>query len=154
MGDSYTATVQFGGPSGQGYVTMAEKAVAKEALDKVGVFENGVFRRNTDVPGKRNQDGFEALWEQAAGRDLVYPPAQYEFPVLMHPENFQWLPLAGVEGVEEKALGTFLDCQIPCAQYRLAAGAGHRQGPGHLSGSERRRFAGRRELQAVHGAVS
>ena len=123
VGDSYTATVQFGGPSGQGYVTMAEKAVAKEALDKIGTFENGVFRRNPGVPGKKNMDGFEALWEQAAGRDLVYPPAQYEFPVLMHPENFAWTPVDGVKGVEQKALGTFLDCQIPCAIYRLSSGA-------------------------------
>jgi len=150
VGDSYTATVQFGGPSGQGYVTMAEKAAAKAALDKVGVFENGVFRRNPDVAGRRNQDGFEALWEQAAGREMVYPSAQYELPVLMHPENFQWMPLSGVEGVEEKALGAFLDCQIPCALYRLSSGARFTaegrgiylvlNGGGSLDGENYRRF--------------
>ncbi len=149
-GDSYTATLQFGGPSGQGYVTMAQKAVAKEALSKIGVFENGVFRRNADVPGKRNMDGFEALWEQAAGRELVYPEAAYEFPVLMHPENFQWIAMEGVSGVEEKALGTFLDCRIPCALYRLSPGSTFQakgrgvylvlSGGGLLEGDNYRRF--------------
>jgi hypothetical protein len=122
VGDSYTATVQFGGPSGQGYVTFEEKQAAKAALDKIGVFEKGVFRRNPGVPGKKNMDGFEALWEQVAGRELIYPQPQYQNPVLMHPENFQWTPLAGVAGVEQKALGVFTDCQIPCVLYRLSAG--------------------------------
>lgn len=123
VGESYTATVQFGGPSGQGYVTLEQKNVAKAELDKIGVFEKGVFRRNPDVPGKRNMDGFEAVWEQAMGRPLIYPDAQYGMPVLMHPENFEWLPVAGADGLEIKTLGSFTDCQIPCATWRLQPGA-------------------------------
>jgi len=123
VGDSYTATLQFGGPSGQGYVTMEQKAAAKAELDKIGVFEKGVFRRNADVPGKRNMDGFEALWEQANSRELVYPEAAYAMPVLVHPQNFQWKPAPAAAGVEQKILGTFMDCRVPCAIYRLGPGA-------------------------------
>ncbi|HWA20878.1 MAG TPA: hypothetical protein VG735_00620 [Caulobacterales bacterium] len=123
VGETDNATLQFGGPSGQGYVTMEQKAAAKKELDKIGVFEKGVFRRNPDVPGKKNMDGFEAIWEQANGCELVYPEPQYGVPIFMHPENFQWMPLAGVRGVDVKTLGNFTDCRIPCALYRLESGA-------------------------------
>jgi len=122
-GDTYTATLQFGGPSGSGLLTPEQTAAAKKELVKTGFFKEGVFHRNPDVPGKRNMDGFEAVWEQVNGRDLVYPEPQYATAVMMHPDNYQWMPLAGASGVEEKLLGVFTDCQIPCAFYRLQPGA-------------------------------
>jgi hypothetical protein len=33
------------------------------------------------------------------------------------------MPLPGADGVEAKTLGTFTDCQINCARYRVAGGA-------------------------------
>jgi hypothetical protein len=123
MDPSYVATLQFGGPSGSGLLTPRQLVDAKRELSKIGVFEQGVFRRNPDVPGKKNMDGFEAVWEQASGRKLEYAPAQYSRPVLMNPSGYRWMPVAGLEGVEEKALGTFSDCRIPCASYRLQPGA-------------------------------
>jgi hypothetical protein len=122
-GDTYTATLQFGGPSGSGLLTPEQTAAAKKELVKIGFFKEGVFHRNPDVPGRRNMDGFEAVWEQVNGRSLVYPEPQYATPVMMHPDNFQWMPAAGASGVEEKVLGVFTDCQIPCALYRLQPGA-------------------------------
>jgi hypothetical protein len=117
-GDTYTATLQFGGPSGSGLLTPEQSAAAKKELLKTGFFKEGVFHRNPDVPGKRNMDGFEAVWEQINGRTLVYPEPQYATPVMMHPDNYQWMP-ATETGVEEKVLGIFTDCQIPCALYRV-----------------------------------
>ena len=102
--ESYVATLQFGGPSGSGLLTTQQLADAKRELSKIGTFENGVFRRNQGVPGKKNMDGFEAVWEQASGRELIYPPAQYGRPVLMHPEGYRWMPVANAKGVAEKAL--------------------------------------------------
>jgi hypothetical protein len=122
-GDTYTATLQFGGPSGSGLVTPAQTAAAKKELLKTGFFKEGVFHRNPDVPGKRNVDGFEAVWEQINGRPLVYPEPQYATPVMMQPEHYQWMPVAGADGLEKKVLGIFTDCQIPCALYRLQPGA-------------------------------
>jgi hypothetical protein len=120
---SYVATLQFGGPSGSGLLTTKQLADAKRELSKIGVFEGGVFRRNPDVPGKKNTDGFEAVWEQACGRKLVYATPQYSRPVLMNPKGYRWMPLEGSVGVEEKALGTYSDCKIRCASYRLHPGA-------------------------------
>ena len=147
---TYTATLQFGGPGGQGLLTNAQTAAAKQDLLKIGKFEGGVFRRNEDVPGKKNVDGYEAVWEQVAGRKLVYPEAQYGAPVLMHVDNYQWMPLAGSPGVSIKAMGVFTDCDIPCSLYRLDEGAtftpGHRgiylvlSGRGGLEGQTFRQY--------------
>ena len=120
--ESYVATLQFGGPSGSGLLTTQQLADAKRELSKIGTFEGGVFRRHQGVPGKKNMDGFEAVWEQVSGRELVYPPAQYGRPVLMHPEGYRWMPVAHAKGVSEKALGTFSECRIRCALYRLDPG--------------------------------
>jgi redox-sensitive bicupin YhaK (pirin superfamily) len=92
-------------------------------MKQFGVFEKGVFRRNEGVPGKKNMDSFQATWEYANGRPMVYPKPQYADPVLMNPGQFRWMPLAGANGVEVKAFGTFTDCRIVCARYRVAAGA-------------------------------
>lgn len=119
VGETYTAALQFGGPGGQGLLTNAQTAEAKKELLKNGTFENGVYRRNPDAPGKRNVDGFEAVWEQVSGRKLVYPEAQYTEPFLMKPEGYRWMPLAGVSGVEQKTLGVFMDCEIPCALFKV-----------------------------------
>jgi len=122
-GDTYTATLQFGGPSGSGLPTPEQTAAAKQELLKTGFFKEGVFHRNPDVPGRRNMDGFEAVWEQLNGRPLVYPEPQYAAPVMMFPDNYRWMPAAEASGVEEKLMGIFGDCQIPCALYRLQPGA-------------------------------
>jgi hypothetical protein len=41
----------------------------------------------------------------------------------MDPKSYRWMPVEGVDGVEEKALATFTDCKIRCAYYRLLQGA-------------------------------
>jgi hypothetical protein len=106
-------------------VTIEQTAAAKKELDKIGVFKDGVFHRNSDVPGKRNMDGFEAIWEQVTGKALVYPEPQYPAPIVMHPENYEWRRVPGAQGVERKVLGVFSDCQFPCVIHRLAPGASY-----------------------------
>jgi hypothetical protein len=91
--DTYTATLQFGGPSGSGLLTPEQTAAAKKELLKFGTFEKGVFRPNPEVSDRRNMDGFEAVWEHINGRKLVYPEPQYAAPVMMHPDSYQWMPV-------------------------------------------------------------
>jgi hypothetical protein len=118
-----TAVVQFGGPSGAGFLSAEQVSKATEVMKKVGVFENGVFRRNEGVEGKKNMDGFQAMWEFANQRPMVYPKPQYADPILMNVEHYRWMPVDDAPGVTEKALGTFTDCAIRCARYRLDPGA-------------------------------
>ena len=49
-----------------------------DALRATGTFDGGVYRRNEGEPGKRNMDGFQAIWEQANGRPLQFPKPRYE----------------------------------------------------------------------------
>jgi hypothetical protein len=117
------AVVQFGGPSGSGYLSPEQVTKAAEAMKKIGVFDKGVFRRNDGVEGKKNMDSFQATWEFANQRPMVYPTPQYADPILMQADNYRWVPIESEEGVEEKAFGTFSNCKICCAQYRISSGA-------------------------------
>jgi hypothetical protein len=118
-----TVVVQFGGPSGNGFLSSAEFARARAELQSAGRFENGVFYRNEGVPGKPAMDSFQAAWEHAMQRPMVYPKPLYASAILMRTEAYRWLPLVGAPGVEAKTYGTFTDSAIRCASYRLAPGA-------------------------------
>jgi hypothetical protein len=117
------AVLQFGGPSGSGYLGSGESRGANRELRQTGVFEGGIYRRNEGVEGKRNQDAYEAVWEHAMQRRLVYPKPQYDDPILMQTSHYPWLPVDGCPGVAERALGTFTSAKIRAAQYKLEPGA-------------------------------
>lgn len=116
-------TLQFGGASGSGYIGRDEQAAVTTELRKLGEFKNGAFRRNKDVPGKRNLDGFQAIWEHAKQRPLTYPEPRYEAPILMDPDRFEWLPVEGAPGVEEKPMGVFTECRTMAGFLKLEPGA-------------------------------
>jgi hypothetical protein len=118
-----TVLIQFGGPSGSGYLSQKEVYDAYAGMQAIGRFEDGVFYRNEGVPGKKALDSFQATWEFANGRPLVYPKPQYNGPLMMDTQNYRWMPLDGAPGVEEKALGTFTDCKLRGAAYKLDPGA-------------------------------
>jgi hypothetical protein len=117
------ALIQFGGPTGQGYMSQEQVYGAFEEMKAFGHVENGVFHRNDGVPGKKAMDSFEATWEYATKRPMVYPAPQYAEPIVMDTANFRWMPLDGAPGVEEKAYGTFSDCAFRAASYKLDPGA-------------------------------
>jgi len=117
------AIVQFGGPSGWGYFKPHQLGESFAALEKTGVFEKGLYRRNPGVPGKAVQDSYEALWEHKFQRDVVYPAPQYTTPIIMNTANYPWVPVEGTPGVAEKALGTFTHCKIRAGRYKLDPGA-------------------------------
>ncbi len=99
------AVLQFGGTSGSGYLSAEQVGAGMEELQAVGQFEKGVFRRNADVPGRKNQDAFEAIWEHVNGRPMSYPESSFSNPVMMDPGKSEWAAVA--EGVAEKRLGRF-----------------------------------------------
>jgi hypothetical protein len=126
-----TAVLQFGGPSGSGYLASSQVTQAASEMKAFGRFERGVFHRNAGVPGKPALDAFQATWEYVNGRPLEYPQPQYADPILIDSNHYRWLPLDGAPGVEEKALGTFTDCAIRSARYKIEPGATlHAQGRG------------------------
>jgi hypothetical protein len=118
-----TVIVQFGGPSGNGYLSAAQEAAAIEEMKTFGRFEDGVFYRNAGVEGRPAVEAFQATWEHAYRRPMVLEPAQYADPILLDTEAYRWMPVDGSPGVEQKLFGTFTDCDIRAARYKLDPGA-------------------------------
>jgi hypothetical protein len=112
--------VQFGGASGEGFLSADEALAAKTTLAREGKFDGGVFKR-TSGTGKRNQDSYEAVWEHANGRKLAYPKPRYDAPIIVDPAGFGWN--AGRKGVARKRLGLFTERETRIDMVRLAAGA-------------------------------
>ena len=117
--------IQFGGASGAGYVdkNLMRKAAAELKTRNAGVFEDGLYKRNPGIDGPPVQDAYEAIWEAVKQRPITYPQAQYPTPIFVDSQAFPWMPVDGMPGVDQKALGTFTSCQYSVARYQLAAGA-------------------------------
>ncbi len=123
-----TLVLQCGGASGSGYLSPTESKAATDALLEIGEFKDGVFRRNDGVPGKRNMDGYQAIWEHVHGRPMTFPKARYPQPIMMDPANYDWLPVDGADGVFEKPLGVFTECRTEVEILKLDPGAAYQGG--------------------------
>jgi hypothetical protein len=118
-----TAVLQFGGASGSGYLARDEVKAGMEALRQYGEFRDGIFRRHKDVQGRRNTDGYQAVWEHVNKRAMRYPKGRYEKPVFMDSAHFDWVDEDGEPGVAEKLLGVFTERRTTAAFVRLEPGA-------------------------------
>jgi hypothetical protein len=123
-----TVVAQFGGPSGAGFLSNPQVKAAAEEMKAFGRFEGGVFYRNEGVVGKKALDSFQATYEYIFKRPMTTVRPQYADPLLMDTANYRWSPLDGAPGVEEKSYGTFTDCAIRSASYKLDPGATLRAG--------------------------
>ena len=117
-----TIVLQFGGPSGSGYLSRKEVNQGMNELRKSGTFEAGVYKRNPDAPGKRNMDGFQAIWEHMHGRPLQFPKPRYAQPIMMDQAHYEWVA-SEQPGVQEKLLGVFTERRAEAAMYRLTSGS-------------------------------
>ena len=122
-GHSVTAVLQFGGASGSGYLSRQQVQAGTEELKKFGTFEGGIFRRNDDAEGRRNTDGYQAIWEHVNGQRMEYPKPRYRDPVMVDTANYEWRPVKDMPGVSEKPLGTFTERQCGASLIRLTRGA-------------------------------
>ena len=104
--DRVVLLLQFGGASGLGYLSPEQLRDGRERLLAEGVFEQGVFRR-TSGTGKKNEDGYEAIWRLVTGGAFSYPKPRYKAPVVMRPDGFTWRDVPGAPGVRRKSLGVF-----------------------------------------------
>jgi len=120
---STTIVLQCGGSSGSGYLSRKEVKAGMDELRKFGTFEGGVYRRNEGEPGKRNLDGYEAIWSHANGRDMQYPKPRHPGPIMMHRASVAWTPVAGAPGVSEQALGVFTEHNTGARYLKLEADA-------------------------------
>jgi hypothetical protein len=120
---SLTLVLQFGGASGNGYMSPEQYDSAAAELRRVGTFANGAYTVTTPEGGKINKDAYEAVWERVSGRPLVYPRERYARPVFMQPENFSSFPVEGEPGVSRKFMGEFSERCTQLAFYQIESGA-------------------------------
>jgi hypothetical protein len=120
---SLTLVLQFGGASRSGYLSSEEYERAMMELCAVGTFSKGVFTRIEKDGRKTNKDAYQAVWEHARERPLVYPPPRYGRPVFMSPPQFTWVPLSDHVGVSRKCLGEFSECSTRLALYQIEPGS-------------------------------
>lgn len=120
---SLTLVLQFGGASGNGYMSPEQYDRAAAELRERGTFGNGAYTVIAPDGHKSNKDAYEAVWERVNGRPLEYPRPRYSRPVFMQPENFAWLPIEGYAGASGKFLGEFSERHTRIACYQIETGA-------------------------------
>ena len=119
--DRKTLVLQFGGASGQGYMSASQLKRGHEALLSEGEFVKGVFRRKTGE-GKKNQDSYDAIWQKMMGRPLDYPKPRYKAPIVMNPVHFAWAAVEHAPGVCRKTLGVFGERGVGIDFYAITPG--------------------------------
>jgi hypothetical protein len=117
-GEREVLLLQFGGASGQGYLSFDETVQGQERLKQRGRFEGGEFYPSD---GGEPQDGYEALWEDVSGRHLEYPAPRYGDIIIAKPMNYTWAPVNGESGAYRKLLGMFTECQTLAEMIKLDA---------------------------------
>lgn len=113
--------IQFGGASGQGYMSAAQREAANERLKAKGEFNKGIFTYVDETGQKRTQDGFEACFEEATGRKMAYSDPRYDDVILMHPDSCAWIP-DQQPGVSSKWLGAFTERNLRIGLTKVEAG--------------------------------
>jgi hypothetical protein len=120
---SLTLVLQFGGASGNGYMSTEQYDRAAAELRQLGTFANGAYTVVAPDGRKINKDAYEAVWERVNGRPLAYPPERYSRPVFMEPSSFAWIPIDGQRGASCKFLGELSERRTRIELYRIERGA-------------------------------
>ena len=115
--------LQYGGPSGSGYMSRAEYQEHYDVLCQNGTFKKGIYTWLDDSGGQHKKDGYEAVWEHWSGRTLEYPKPRYRAAIMMDPANVPWIADEDLQGVSRRQLGVFGDPGTTLEFFRLEPGA-------------------------------
>jgi mannose-6-phosphate isomerase-like protein (cupin superfamily) len=123
---SLTMVIQFGGPSGNGYMSMGQHDENARQMKADGDFEGGIYKRHSPAAdGRKNQDAYEAIWEHHSGRPIEYQRPRFMDAIHFREPNFEWLPVAGNTGVATKDIATFTEKGVKVSFVQLKPGASH-----------------------------
>ncbi|MEQ8690030.1 MAG: hypothetical protein RIC89_04225 [Pseudomonadales bacterium] len=123
LGRSVALILQVGGATGYGFMSHNKLRKGSAKLAATGKFEDGIYTWFDEQGKKHNADGYAAAWEHVMGAPVVYPKPRYERPVIMFPENFQYLQDADTTGLAVKELGRFNERCLQIRQVRMDAGS-------------------------------
>ena len=122
--DTVQLVMQIGGPSGTGYLSEMQRISSVAALAAIGEFRDGKYF-GPDKADTGGTDSFQAAWEHAQGRKMVYPPMRLQKPLFTNPESFGWVAVPCQTGVARKQLWRFGAHTVGLDMVRLDAGARH-----------------------------
>jgi len=117
-------TLQFGGASGQGYLSADQLEQAGAELKAAGGrFEQGMFVMVGSDGREHRKDGYQALWEHVNGVPFLAPRRRYRRPIMIDPDSFAWRPSVDDRNVSHRHLGSFSECNTQLDLFRVAEGA-------------------------------
>jgi hypothetical protein len=99
---------------GREWVTRAQDKQAMAELSEHGRFEHGLYHYTQDGVDKC-VDGKQAVWEHVYGRREVIREPRYRSPIMMLPDNFDWLTDSGLL---RKSLGHFTEDDVTIEMIR------------------------------------
>ena len=111
--------LQFGGASGQGFLSHAQLRETQTQLAEKGRFDKGKYYRQLDEGEAEPVDSFQALWEHQMGKPLVYPQGRYDRVVNMHPDAYGWKAVENHPGVWKKTLGVFSERETRAEMIKI-----------------------------------
>lgn len=121
---SLQAILQFDGASRLGYVNYVHLDKATDELRGEGEFRKGFFHPKT---GAKAIDGYQASWERATGRAMVYPEPRYAEAVYLHIDAFPWQPVDG-SPARAKHLATFSEHNLSISVVEIPEGVDYTAG--------------------------
>jgi hypothetical protein len=107
---------------GRDWVTREQDKQAIAELGGRGRFDHGMYYYTEDGVEKE-MDGKRAVWQHVYGRPEVIHEPRYRGPIMMTPDNFDWLK---GDGVSHKTLGRFTEDDVVVSMVRWnGAGSAH-----------------------------
>jgi hypothetical protein len=126
-GERLQLVLQFGGASGIGFMSIAQRRKAWKELEQTGKFVGPYYHRNDGTSAW----GLNAIWEHAFGDRIKYPRPRYKSIIIADPKVCNWLPVPGASGVDRKFLGTFSERGVTVEMIRVARGSEWRSQDGN-----------------------
>jgi hypothetical protein len=125
--DRTVLVLQFGGASGNGYMSPEQTDQGRRELEQHGRFEHGRYCRDADGADTQ-QDAYEAIWEHVFQTRARYPHPVTTTPVVLDPDAFALRP-GEAAGVQRRHLATFEPRGLDIEMTDLAAGSTHTVAP-------------------------
>jgi hypothetical protein len=111
--------LQYGGASGQGYMSQKQLWAARDELSKTGEFTGGVYSWTEENGKQHNQDAVEACYVHTFGKPVEYVKPRIPAPVEMVTGAYHWVD-AQEPGMLEKLLGTFTERRVEVRMLKAA----------------------------------
>jgi len=119
--DTVQLVMQIGGSSRNGFISEKQRTEAVAKLAEGGEFKGGRYFAK-DRPSDVGVDAFQAAWEKAQGRPMVYPAKRFERPVFCDPTAMDWFADNKRVGVSHKILWNFGPSTVGLKLTRISAG--------------------------------